>query len=364
MSQNKLYAIDLFSGCGGVTAGLKKAGIEVRAAVEINPVAVETYKENNKEVVVLHKEICDVTGNELQAKAGLLSNDMLLLVACPPCQGFSSIRRGGKEDSRNQLVFQYIRLVNELKPEFILMENVSGLSPGKGKDTFKKAYKEFEKNYECIAEVLNAADFGVPQTRKRLVLHGIRKDIYKKFKCKLELPQKTHVNPENRVEGCTLPDWRRADVILGLPEIEAGGNGNQEGVYNHSCNGMADINIQRIRYIRTHGGSRICLPPELALKCHKGRSGHTDVYGIMDMTKPAPTITGGCMHYSKGRYGHPLQDRALSAREAARLQSFDDTYRFHGTNAEIALQIGNAVPVNLAKASGLYFATLFNSMID
>lgn len=362
MLQNKLYAIDLFSGCGGVTAGLKKAGIEVRAAVEVNSIAVETYKENNKEVAVLHKDICDVTGSELRAKARLTSKDMLLLVACPPCQGFSSIRRGGKDDIRNQLVFQYIRLVNELKPEFILMENVAGMSQGKGKEVFKKAYKELEKNYQCIAEVLNAADFGVPQTRKRLVVHGIRKDIYNKFKCKLELPQKTHTNPEKRKEGCTLLDWRKADVILGLPEIEAGGNCNHDGIHNHISNGMADINIQRIQYIRAHGGNRTCLPPELTLKCHKGKAGHTDVYGIMDMTKPAPTITGGCMHYSKGRYGHPYQDRALSAREAARLQSFDDTYIFQGTNTEIALQIGNAVPVNLAKASGLYFTTLLNSI--
>jgi len=122
---------------------------------------------------------------------------------------------------------------------------------------------------------------------------------------------------------------------------------------------MSDINLRRIRYIREHGGTRTCLPDTLSLPCHKNSSGHTDVYGIMDMTKPAPTITGGCMHYSKGRFGHPFQDRAISAREAARLQSFDDDYKFSGNNTHVALQIGNAVPVKLAEASGLYFSNLF-----
>lgn len=366
MKQKKLYAIDLFSGCGGVTSGLKKAGIDVRAAVEINDIAVETYKENNSEVAVIRKDIRDVSGDELKKIAQISEREMLLLVACPPCQGFSTIRRGGENDERNQLVFEYLRLVKEIKPEFILMENVAGMSKGKGKKTFQKAYKELETYYECIYDILNAADYGVPQTRRRLVLHGIRKDIFETWKdkgLKVDLPKQTHINPSHKQENCELHEWKKANVILGLPVIQAGETCVQDNVYNHVSNRMAEINIKRIQYIRKHGGNRICLPEELALSCHKGKSGHTDVYGIMDMNKPSPTITGGCMHYSKGRFGHPYQDRALSAREAARLQSFDDSYIFHGNNSQIALQIGNAVPVELAKASGVYFAKLFETII-
>lgn len=366
MNQKKLCAIDLFSGCGGVTAGLKKAGIKVCAAVEINGIAAETYRKNNQEVTVIQEDIRQVSGKELIEKAKISEEDLLLLVACPPCQGFSAIRHGGENDERNQLVFEYIRLVKELNPEFILMENVAGMSVGKGKETFKKAYEEFEKNYICACDILNAADYGVPQTRKRLVLHGIRRDRYEAWKdmgVEIGLPVPTHVAPEKKTRDCRLSVWRTADVILGLPKIEAGENCTQEGIYNHVCNRMSDTNVKRIRFIREHGGNRACLPDELSLKCHKDKSGHTDVYGIMDMTKPAPTITGGCMHYSKGRYGHPYQDRALSAREAARLQSFDDNYIFCGNNAQIALQIGNAVPVELAKASGLYFTQIFRTVM-
>lgn len=367
MKQKKLYAIDLFSGCGGITAGLKKAGIEVRAAVEIDDTAIKTYEYNHKGVVVIQKNICEVSGNELRKAAGISDEDILLLVGCPPCQGFSSIRKGGEQDQRNQLVFEFIRLAKELKPEFILMENVAGMSRGKGKKTFQEAYKEFCENYECKYDILNAADYGVPQTRKRLVLHGIRKDVYDIWKnqgVEIDLPQQTHIAPSKKKEknNCDLPEWIKANVILGLPEIEAGMGCQEEGIFNHTCNNMTEINIQRIQFIRKHGGSRTCLPPNLALPCHDGKSGHTDVYGIMDMDKPAPTITGGCMYYSKGRYGHPEQDRALSAREAARLQSFDDDYKFFGNNCQIALQIGNAVPVELAKASGKYFVDLYHTI--
>lgn len=362
MNQKNLYAIDLFCGCGGTTCGLEKANIRVKTAVEINPVAVETYRKNNKGISVITDDIRNVTGNMLRESSGVTEKDRLLLVACPPCQGFSAIRKGGEDDKRNQLVFEFVRLMKELKPDFILMENVAGMSKGKGRTVFSEALALMETEYACVFDVLNAADYGVPQTRKRLVLHGIRKDlipIVTKKGLELSLPEKTYRNPK---ESGDLPKWKTASVILGLPPIEAGDECRAEGIYNHTSNKMSEMNIKRIRYIREHGGDRNCLPDSLALTCHKGKKGHTDVYGIMDMEKPAPTITGGCMHYSKGRYGHPNQDRALSAREAARLQSFDDTYFFYGRNSEVALQIGNAVPVELAKASGKYFVSLFEAL--
>lgn len=351
----KIKAIDLFSGSGGTTQGLKKAGLEVIAAVEIDEVANQTYSYNNPEVFLFNKDIREISGNDF-SKLYDSRQDKLLLVACPPCQGFSSIRRGGEDDVRNELVFEYLRLINEMKPDFLLMENVSGMTSKKGKKIFNEFKKNLEDDYEIIYDVLNAADYGVPQTRKRLVLHGIKKSLLKKMKVQnVNLPVKTH--SYNGSEG--LPLWKKADVILGLPNLEAGEEyQGDELVYNHVSNGLSEKNMQRISIIRNGSGSRDSLPEELILDCHKNKVGHSDVYGILDINKPAVTITGGCMTFSKGRFGHPYENRALSAREAARLQSFDDNYVFFGNKAQLARQIGNAVPVNLAKASGTYFINL------
>ena len=345
-----IVAIDLFSGAGGTTAGLKKAGIRVVGAVEIDEVACKTYKYNNPEVEVINKDIREVDAIKLK---NLVNDNKLLLVACPPCQGFSSIRNGGENDIRNELVFEYLRLIDELAPEFLLMENVSGMSRGKGKKIFAKFISNIITKYNIKYDVLNAADYGVPQVRRRLVLHGIRKDISKKNKIKVELPDKTY----SKMGEYGLKKWVNASVILGLPKIEAGEDYEdpEHVIFNHTACGLSDLNKKRIHFIREHGGSRKELPQELKKNWGRNLEGHTDVYGILKMNRPSITITGGCMSFSKGRFGHPFQDRALSAREAARLQSFDDSYVFFGNKGQLARQIGNAVPVKLGEASGLFF---------
>lgn len=359
----KLVAIDLFSGAGGTTAGLKKAGVDVRAAVEINSIAAKTYLLNNPEVTIFEKDIKEIKAEELARELGKLDNQSLILVACPPCQGFSSIGTHNKYDIRNQLIFEYERLIQELNPEFLLMENVAGMSRGIGKEIFKQFRESISEKYEIVYDILNAADYGVPQTRKRLVVHGIRKDILSKVNqktnFKISLPIQTHSE-----EGKTKALWVNSEVILDLPPIKAGEEYKGDGVYNHISNNLSDINIRRIQHIRKHGGDRTSLPDHLVLECHKRSSGHKDVYGVLDSSKPAITITGGCMSYSKGRFGHPTQDRALSAREAARLQSFDDEYIFIGNKTQLATQIGNAVPVKLAEASGKYFIKLAEILGD
>lgn len=348
-----IIAIDLFSGAGGTTAGLKKAGIDVKVAVEIDPIASKTYEKNNPEVNLLKKDIKKVTKNEIIEVLARKKEDFLLMVACPPCQGFSSIGLHDKNDERNQLIFEYERLILDLKPEFLLMENVAGMSRGIGKELFHKFEKNISEHYGIVYDILNAADYGVPQTRKRLVVHGVRKDILKNMEEKsieLELPRATHSQSDT-----TLIPWVKADIILDLPEIKAGEEYVGNNIYNHVCNKLSDTNITRIRHIRKNGGSRDSLPDNLVLDCHKRSNGHKDVYGVLNPNKPSVTMTGGCMSYSKGRFGHPTQDRALSAREAARIQSFDDDYVFLGNKGQLALQIGNAVPVKLAQASAEYF---------
>ncbi|ECB9810469.1 DNA cytosine methyltransferase [Listeria monocytogenes] len=350
-----IVAVDLFSGSGGTTQGLKKAGINIVAAVEIDEIAAKTYHYNNPEVILINEDIKSVSGESISQIVNR-TKDFFMLVACPPCQGFSSIRHGGEGDIRNELVFEYNRLINELKPDFLLMENVSGMTSKRGSKIFSKFIESIHSDYEVEYQVLNAADFGVPQTRKRLVLHGVRKDIMNKMGLeKVSMPIKTH----SQNEMYDLEPWVKAEVILGLPILEAGQTyDGPEKVYNHVANGLSETNLKRIEIIRNGGGSRDALPDNLVLNCHKGKSGHTDVYGVIDIEKPSITLTGGCMTFSKGRFGHPYQNRALSAREAARLQSFDDTYVFFGNRNQLARQIGNAVPVNLAKASGTYFVEL------
>lgn len=361
MKKAELIAVDLFSGAGGVSCGLQKVGIDVKSAVEFWNVAADTYENHFGNDIVIRKDIRNVKGKEILKKAGVRKRRLFLLAGCPPCQGFSSQQKNkqGEEDERNLLVFQYIRIVNEVKPMFILMENVPGMQR-EGK-IFNKMLEEFESiGYKIKHDVLNSVNYGVPQVRKRLVIHGVREDIYAKMVKKnieIEFPTKTHLDPE-KITSSKQKKWRTVrEAISKYPEINAGEN--FDGIPNHVCANLKDINLKRIRFIRKNGGNRTALPIELQLNCHKKDGvGYKDVYGIMEWDKPAPTLTGGCLSFSKGKFGHPEQDRAISAREAATLQTFDDDFVFCGNLMEIAQQIGNAVPVDMAAASGKYFINL------
>lgn len=241
------------------------------------------------------------------------------------------------------------------------MENVPGIQAPANKRILNGFLSRLRKKYFLVYGILNAADYGVPQTRERFVLHAVRKDIYHELKkdgFSFELPLATH----SRMGTNGLAPWKTVrDAIGDLPPINAGETyvDPKKRICNHKCAGLSELNIKRIREIRAHGGSRTGLPDDLVLKCHKKKdaegktfSGHGDVYGIMAADRPSPTMTGGCLFYSKGRYGHYEQDRAISIREAARLQTFPDDFIFGDSLSAAALQIGNAVPVELVRASG------------
>jgi DNA (cytosine-5)-methyltransferase 1 len=258
-------------------------------------------------------------------------------------------------------LFEFLRIIEEIKPPFILMENVPGIKAEYNKVILDEFFARLRKTYVVVDGILNAADYGVPQIRKRFVLHAVRNDIHKELTesgFNFRLPEPTHSNKE----GDGLLPWRTVREAIGdLPAIRAGETyKDPEGrIHNHKCANLDDINIRRIQAIRAAGGSRTGLPNDLVLECHKKKdadgkvfSGHKDVYGIMDADKPSPTMTGGCLCYSKGRYGHYEQDRAISVREAARLQTFPDDFIFSDSLTAAALQIGNAVPIDLVKASG------------
>ena len=350
----KFKAIDLFCGAGGLSTGLKKSGFRLCLGVDIDEKALKTYKCNLKRTKVLKEDIKKVTGERITELTGINRRDNFLLAGCPPCQGFSSLGKRDANDEKNELVYEYIRIINELEPSFILMENVPGMSTGVGKEIFKNVVKELEENYHVEYATLNAADFGVPQIRKRLVLHWIRNDVYANLGLDKEkqkiLPKSTH-SKEKKKGYRKWVTVRKA--IFDLPILGAGESYDDGIIKNHKARSLSETNIERLQEIRLHGGNREMISEELQLECHKKENvSYTDTYGIIDPDKPAPTITSGCTIISKGRYCHPTQNRGLSIREAARLQSFDDKFEFQGNMGEMSLQIGNAVPPKLAQASG------------
>ena len=350
----KFKAIDLFCGAGGLSTGLKKSGFRLCLGVDIDEKALKTYKCNLKRTKILKEDIKKVTGEKITELTGINRRDNFLLAGCPPCQGFSSLGKRDANDEKNELVYEYIRIINELEPSFILMENVPGMSTGVGKEIFKNVVKELEENYHVEYATLNAADFGVPQIRKRLVLHGIRNDVYDNLGLDKEkqkiLPKSTH-SKEKKKGYRKWVTVRKA--IFDLPILGAGESYDDGIIKNHKARSLSETNIERLQEIRLHGGNREMISEELQLECHKKENvSYTDTYGIIDPDKPAPTITSGCTIISKGRYCHPTQNRGLSIREAARLQSFDDKFEFQGNMGEMSLQIGNAVPPKLAQASG------------
>lgn len=366
----KFEAIDVFSGCGGVSCGLTLAGYKVKAAVEIEDSAVDTYLNYPplaKVNVLRGKEkgdICCIDGATILKAAKLNKDDIYLFAGCPPCQNFSRQNPNNPNKplaERKKLLFEFLRIIEELEPPFILMENVPGIKTDANKDILNEFLARLRKRYIVLDAVLNSADYGVPQIRKRFVLHAVRCDINTELTeagFVFELPRPTHTGTGK--DG--LSPWKTVRESIGdLPPIGAGEafNDPERHIHNHKCANLDPINIRRIQAIRANGGSRDGLPDELVLECHKkkdkdGRTfeGHKDVYGIMNPDKPSPTMTGGCLCYSKGRYGHYSQDRAISVREAARLQTFPDDFIFGDSLTAAALQIGNAVPIDLVKVSG------------
>lgn len=371
----KYEAIDIFSGCGGVSCGLALAGFKIKSAVEIEKHAVDTYLNYAPlhKVNVLNEDICKLSGEKILKAAKIKKEDIYLFAGCPPCQNFSRqnpLNKNKSIDERKKLLFEFLRIIEEILPPFILMENVPGIKTEFNHVILSEFLERLEKYYYVKENILNAADYGVPQARKRFVLHAVRKDINEELKengFSFGLPVQTHDKEGNN----GLKKWKTVrETIDDLPVIKAGEEYiGDRAIYNHKCAGLSEINLKRIKAIRKNGGSRNGLPKELILECHKKKdekgkvfSGHGDVYGIMNPDKPAPTITGGCLCYSKGRYGHYSQDRALSIREAARLQTFPDDFMFSNSLTDSALQIGNAVPIDLVKASGEVFKSAIQTI--
>lgn len=320
-------AIDLFSGCGGLTLGLKLADFRVIGAVEIDPLAVETYKVNHPEVKVWPKDIRKLPVSHVMSDLGLQPGELDLLAGCPPCEGFSSMRtlNGSRAitDERNDLVFDFLRYVRVLRPKAIMMENVPELAAD---DRMQRVLSQLQRfGYlidDEVVRVLNVADYGVPQRRRRMIL------LTGRFGQVNFAPQATE-RKTVRTTIETLPTaGQSGDPLHDFPEKRS------------------DRILKLIHRIPQDGGSRMDLGEEDQLDCHKNCDGFKDVYGRMAWDDVSPTITGGCFNPSKGRFLHPTYDRAITLREAALLQSFPQDYHFSLKRGKLlaAELIGNALP--------------------
>lgn len=336
-----MNAVDFFCGGGGITRGLLDAGVQVIFGVDSNPHCQSTY-ENNNHIPFLCRDILDINGTDLINEFPILAdNDNLLMVGCAPCQPFSILRPGSPNEHVSvNLLNEFGRIVEELRPAHIMMENVPTIRK-RGSEVLNEFIEMLKNNgYDIDYGIINAKNYGVPQNRRRFILIASR--LFEP-----QLPPATHGNTEG-----LLPYETVYNAISHFPPIEAGEE--HPFVANHRCAAFRDITLERIISTPHDGGSRLDWPTHLILSCHREFKGHTDVYGRMFKNRVAPTLTVKCFSLSNGRFGHPEQNRAISLREAAAIQTFPDNYIFVGNMQEIGKQIGNAVPVLLSRVLGQY----------
>lgn len=330
----KIEAIDLFCGIGGLTYGLKKAGIDVLAGLDNDESCKYAYETNNNT-----KFICaDIVEYDFNNMKSLYSkNSIKILAGCAPCQTFSSHSfkiKNKKDDVRWNMIDHFLRGVKTIDPDIISMENVRGITRT---NIFKIFVRDIENmGYAVSKQVINCADYGIPQDRKRLVL------LVSKLG-KIEIPEKTHSKKHKNIKS----------VIGKLHKINAGETYAKDNV--HKTMALSSLNIKRIKQSKPSGTWRDW-DKNLLPECYKKESGQTyaSVYGRMSWDKVAPTITTQFTSYGSGRFGHPDQNRAISIREGALLQTFPNDYDF-GENIFIVTtsrHIGNAVPPELGRTIG------------
>lgn len=335
--------IDLFAGAGGFSLAAVQAGCSIAVAIENDPYAVKTYKANLLEydgarnAKVLDKSILEYVPEAVRTEY-LGDAECDLLLGGPPCQGFSTHRilGAGVNDPRNQLVLAYFRFVKALRPRVFLMENVPGILWDRHKEYFDKFYEEGAKaGYRVFKPVvLDARNFGVPQRRKRVFILGVRDcENMQDF---VWPPEATHVAPGKMVGDQKA--WLPCKNVF-KPATEGDAN-------DIHMNHEPDL-VGAFRKTPANGGSR--KDSGRVLPCHEKHDGHKDVYGRINPAEPAPTMTTACVNPSKGRFVHPTEHHGITLRQAARIQTFPDSFTFFGGITAASRQIGNAVPVELGK---------------
>ena len=332
--------IDLFCGAGALTHGFIKEGFNVVAGLDADKSCKYAYETNNPGAAFIEKKIEDVEAADLKQRYP--EGHVKILVGCAPCQPYSTYNRKKQDRERKwELLSNFSDLISEVEPDIVSMENVPNLTTFRNGEIYQDFLDALEDNEYKVSPYpeVYCPDYGIPQHRKRLVLFASKPEYGK-----IKLLNRTHTPAKYK---------KVRDVISDLEPLEAGKT-SQNDPY-HKAAGLSELNLRRIKASR-QGGTWRDWPDELVAQCHRQESGNTysSIYGRMKWDAPSPTITTQCFGFGNGRFGHPEQDRAISLREAARLQTFSDDYEFvhpdgpHPIKA-IGCFIGNAVPVELAK---------------
>lgn len=342
-TNNNLKAIDFFCGGGGMSAGMLNAGISILAGIDYEPSCKETYEANIKGAQFIQADVFELKETELQKKLDLKKkDDNLILIGCSPCQFWSVINTDKNKSKKSKnLLIEFSRFVEYLMPGYVVVENVPGVLRKKKESGLETFITWLQKNgYTVHFDVHNMSEYAVPQNRKRFTL------IANRVSDKEIAPIKSTAKKIN-VE----------DVIgekNGFPKIKAGHKDNTD--FLHTAPKLTDITLERLKHVKKNGGNRLGFAniKHLQLKCFEGRDdSFKDTFGRLWWEKPSPTITTKFFSVSNGRFVHPTEDRALSLREGAVLQSFPKNYKFHGTSTSaIARIIGNAVPPEYARRIG------------
>lgn len=344
----KLNCVELFAGAGGLGKGFSDAGFNIVVANDIWPVVEDTYLSNFPNSKFITKDISLLTGKELLQDTGLSNNDIDVIIGGPPCQGFSTLGKRFIDDPRNKLFKDYIRIVGEIKPKVFVMENVSGIMNMQKGKVLQEILKSFnEIGYKVEVQLLNAANYGVPQTRTRAIFIGTRLnteiifpeptinsavDMLSLWDAISDLPQ----DDEKELNEYAIPPQNNYQKIM---------RKNTEKLELHIPSKHGENSRKMMTFIPT--GKSVWevenIPENL-----KPKSGYGNTYARLDPTEPGMTITRNFSCISSSRCIHPYLNRGLTAREAARIQSFPDDYKFSGSKTDIHLQIGNSVPPILA----------------
>lgn len=330
--------VDLFCGIGGLSHGLRRAGLNIVAGVDSDETCRYAFETNNDGTFV-GRPLEDVSGEEVAAL--FPEGSRRILVGCAPCTPFSPYSAGrGRPRDKWSLVDLFMDRIAAVEPEVISMENVPRLKSFKGGQVFERFLERLDDaGYEASAEVVNAADYGVPQDRSRLVVVASK------------------LGPIGFPAPTAAERASVRDAIAHMPTLDAGDVNREDGL--HRSSRLSPLNLRRIRAAKPGGTWSDWDDPELVSPCHQRSTGvwYKNVYGRMEWDKPSPTLTTGCFSFGRGRFGHPEQNRAISLREAALLQSFPQDYEFTAPGdrvwfARVGRHIGNAVPVALAAAVG------------
>ena len=340
---SNISAIDLFCGAGGLTHGLIKSKINVVAGFDIEESCRYAYESNNQGAQFFNQDVSELTSKQVLALYP--KGHIKLLAGCAPCQPFSTYSQGRdvRNDKKWPLLYAFSRLIREVEAELVTMENVPDVTKHQVYHDFVSELKN--NGYHVWAQQVYCPDYGIPQMRKRHVLLASKLG-------KVEL-----IKPL-----CGPDSYGTVRSAIGnLPPIAAGERDLNDPL--HASSGLSELNLERIRHSK-QGGTWRDWPEKLLAECHKKESGksYSGVYARMSWDEPSPTMTTQCFGYGNGRFGHPVQNRAISLREAAILQTFPKDYEFVAQDQDIYMgrigkMIGNAVPVDLGKAIGLSLAT-------